>query len=102
MISFKVNATERTLLRFISMRAYGENLIADQTELEMDLAATHANGCPLDFAKLLAFDDFNFGHDIRGIQGHIDRRVTGKLMNCFLPRCAKPVTAKRSRKKEAA
>lgn len=56
--------------------------------LIMDLSATHANGCPLDFAKLLAADDFNFGHDVSGIMRNIDR-LTGKLGNCFVPRCAK-------------
>jgi hypothetical protein len=54
----------------------------------MDLEATHANGCPLDFAKLLACDDFDFLHDIGGIAMHLDRS-TGVLKDCFLPRLAK-------------
>jgi hypothetical protein len=57
----------------------------------MDLMATHANGCPLDFAKLAGFDDFNLVHDVSGIQRHIDRD-TGTLGGCFLPRCALPET----------
>ncbi len=56
-------------------------------DLIMDLSATHSNGCPLDFDKLLGFDDFDFYHDIYGIVKHLDR-TTGKLQNCFLPRCA--------------
>lgn len=56
--------------------------------LRMDLAATHANGCPMDFAKLADTDNFTFAHDIVGIDRHIDR-ATGKLTNFFLPRCAK-------------
>lgn len=44
---------------------------------------------PLDFEKLLAFDNFNFAHDICGIQAHMNR-ATGKIEDCFLPRCAKP------------
>lgn len=56
--------------------------------LIMDLTACHANGCELDFDKLLnKFDDFNFIHDIIGISNHMDR-TTGQLQDCFLPRCA--------------
>lgn len=60
----------------------------DTQGLMMDLDATHSNGCPLDFEQLLTFDDFNFYHDISGIAKHLDRN-TGKLKNCFRPRCAK-------------
>lgn len=63
----------------------------------MDLIATHANGCPMDFAKLLNADDFNFMHDVCGIARHLDRR-TGKLTDFFLPRCA----AKTPRSSQAA
>lgn len=41
----------------------------------------------LDFDKLLNTDNYNFTHDIAGIQGHINR-TTKKLENCFVPRCA--------------
>lgn len=54
----------------------------------MDISATNANGCPLDLAKLLTFGDFDFAHDVWGIRNHIDR-TTGKLMDHFLPRCAR-------------
>jgi hypothetical protein len=63
--------------------------MGDRLSLAMDLTATHANGCPMDFAKLLAADDFNFKHDIVGIVNHIDRR-TGELTDHFFPRCAQP------------
>jgi hypothetical protein len=56
--------------------------------LQLDLTATHLNGCPLDLHKLLQFDDFNFTHDITGIARHLDR-TTGELRDCFVPRCAK-------------
>ena len=59
----------------------------DPLTLHMDLCAVHANGCPLDFGKLLAFSDGDFLHDIRGIQRHINRR-TGALGDCFDPRCS--------------
>lgn len=53
----------------------------------MDVIATHANGNPLDLAKLLSADDFNFEHDMFGICRHLDRS-TGKLLNHFSPRCS--------------
>ena len=58
----------------------------DKQGLEMDILATHLNGCPLNLKKLLETDDFNFMHDILGIGNCIDRN-TGKLKNCFVPRC---------------
>jgi len=51
----------------------------------MDITATHCNGNPLRLNDLLNADDFNFAHDLIGIQQHIDRR-TGKLQDCFVPR----------------
>jgi hypothetical protein len=54
----------------------------------LDLSTCNANGCPLDFEKLLSFPDFDFSHDISGIGRHINRE-TGKLEHCFLPRCAR-------------
>lgn len=57
----------------------------DRLTLLMDVTACHANGTPLRLAELLAADEFNFMHDIGGIQRHIDRK-SGKLRNHFLPR----------------
>ena len=62
-------------------------LKVDWVSLHMDLSACHANGCPLRLNDLLAADDFNFSHDVFGINRHIDRK-TGKLNDCFLPRFA--------------
>ena len=59
----------------------------DKLTLNMDLGAVHVSGCKLDLQKLLDFPDFDFAHDIVGITKHIDRK-TGKLGDCFLPRCA--------------
>ncbi len=66
--------------------AHGVKL--DLLETQMDLSATHAGGCRLNLDKLLAADDFNFMHDITGINRHLDRD-TGKLMHYFTPRCAR-------------
>jgi hypothetical protein len=60
----------------------------DKAGVTMDLNAAHANGCPLDFQKLLDFPDFDFFHDVYGIARHIDRE-TGRIGDCFLPRCAR-------------
>lgn len=53
--------------------------------IQMDITATHLNGCPLRLSELLYADDFNFLHDITGIFNHLDRS-NGQLSNCFLPR----------------
>lgn len=55
----------------------------------MDLTAAHLNGSKLDLLKLVAADDFNFGHDVFGIRRHLDRS-TGKLGGCFVPRFSAP------------
>lgn len=60
--------------------------IKDGLSLHMDVAATHSN-CPLKLKELLSANNFNFAHDVYGIQRHINRE-TGKLENCFLPRFA--------------
>lgn len=44
--------------------------------------------CPLDFDRLLTFDDGNFLHDMSGIYRHFDRQ-TKQLTDCFSPRCSK-------------
>ena len=61
----------------------------DIQSLTMDLTACHSNGCPLDFQRLLDAPDFDFCHDIGGIQRHINR-TTGEIEDCFLPRTAAP------------
>ena len=90
--SFNVSDAEGQLIVKIAHRAYDmqkqRRIYINARDLEMDLTATHANGCPLDLEKFLGAPDFDFLHDVFGIQDHIDRR-TGKLLNCFLPRCAR-------------
>lgn len=58
--------------------------------LVMDLsAADGVNGnLPIDWARLLSADDFNFMHDIGGISRHMNRE-TGELGGCFVPRFTK-------------
>lgn len=59
----------------------------DMLDLHMDLTACHANGCPMDWERLNAADDFTLAHDVGGIQRHINRH-TGRIEDGFLPRCA--------------
>lgn len=59
----------------------------DRLHHSMNLTACHANGCPLDFARMAVADDFNLMHDVYGIDRHIDRE-TGKLGEMFRPRFA--------------
>lgn len=96
-VSFRVSDFDRTLIRSIVSRAFRDkdlrrelDFIADGEDdarqtLTMDLTACHANGCPVDLVRLLDSDDVTFGHDLTGIQRHIDRR-TGRLRRAFGPR----------------
>jgi hypothetical protein len=84
-VSFAVSADDRELVTRIVQRASGMWGSFDKLSLTMDIEACHANGNPLRLADLLAADDFNFSHDVAGINRHIDRN-TGKLMDCFVPR----------------
>ena len=59
----------------------------DFLRMNMDLMATHANGCPLRLSELLAAPDDQFAHDVFGIARYIDRD-TGMLDDCFVPRYA--------------
>jgi hypothetical protein len=86
MPKFKGTTEEIILISKIVKRAnyYGKEAL----NLTMDLEAVHSNGTPLDFAKLLASSLEDFAHDIYGIKNNVDRS-TGKLLDCFMPRCAK-------------
>lgn len=90
-ISFTVSAEESRIIHDIAKRAAEVAEAAgvgyDLLTADMDITATHANGCPLKLRELLAADAFNFSHDIFGIRRHLNRR-TGALENCFLPRYA--------------
>ena len=91
-MKFNTTASEMKLVIQIAKRAVSmasENGVDYKTiDADMDITACHCNGNPLDLEKLLAADDFNFAHDVFGIRNHIDRN-TGKLMNCFVPRCSR-------------
>ena len=92
-VSFHITTADLRLVNQIVGRAlalYASLEIANapsDADLMMDLVATHANGCPMDWSKLLDAKDFDLIHDVGGIVRHINRR-SGKLGGCFFPRCA--------------
>lgn len=95
--SFECAHSERDAANRIARRAFAlrkafaardtSRNIPDVLSMQMDLVATHANGCPLDFQRLEAADDFNLLHDVLGIERHLNRD-TGQLQDFFLPRFA--------------
>lgn len=59
----------------------------DLMTVSMDIEAVHTHGCKLRLDDLFTADDFNFIHDVLGINRHLNRN-SGKLQNHFLPRYA--------------
>jgi hypothetical protein len=90
-VSFAVDDEDRKLIGKIAERAYAMDReangrrAASKIHHNMNVTACHANGNPLRLRDLLAADDFNFAHDVFGIDRHIDRD-TGKLLHHFSPR----------------
>lgn len=88
-VSFTVSTEDSDLIGKIVDRAVAlgrkHRSKFDRMSTRMDVTACHANGNPLRLADLLAADDFNFLHDIVGIERHLNRE-TGKLTACFAPR----------------
>lgn len=69
-------------------RADNLGLLAfDRLSLMMDLNVAF-NQCKIDIDRLNNFDEFNFIHDVVGIQRHINRQ-TGLIEDHFIPRCAR-------------
>lgn len=91
--SFDVSHADAALISQIVDRAericQANGHALDRLSTTMDLTATHANGCPLDLAKLATADDLMVAHDVFGIARHLDRK-TGKLRDFFDPRCSLP------------
>ena len=85
-VNFTVTKKEAAIIAKIVKRAIVAYSPDDPVSLSMDLTACHCNGTPLNLRKLLDAPLDTFGHDVRGISRYIDRS-TGKLTQCFLPRC---------------
>lgn len=62
-------------------------LMFDRMSLIMDIQVAHEQ-FNLKLEELLNASEFDFAHDIAGIQQNIDR-TTKTVGNCFLPRYAK-------------
>ena len=83
---------DQALIEKIVMRAFrhfskGERRQVElaMNELHRDLVMVHCNSCSLDLQRLLDAGEFDFIHDINGIEHYLDRE-TGELTECFLPR----------------
>lgn len=95
-VNWKVTKADAVLINQIAKRAVRMAKEVGHEypfmDAEMDITAAHLNGCPLKLAELLGADDFNFSHDVFGIYRHINR-ADGQLMDCFVPRYARPEKA---------
>lgn len=86
MLSWNASKDEVRLAGLIASRATRlEGQDYEMRDAEMDILATHLNGCPLRLQELLDARDGDFAHDITGIRRFIDRN-TGKLRGEFWPR----------------
>ncbi len=96
MLTFQVMPQDAAAIQRIAARAvklapeFG--LEMDETDVQMDLTACHANGCALDLPKLERARDVDLMHDVCGIDRHLNRG-TGELSRNFVPRCALPEEA---------
>jgi hypothetical protein len=87
--SFDVTQEDSEIIREIVARARKADPDLDALSLTMDITACHASGNPLKLRELLEADDFNFAHDVFGIQNCINRE-SGELTRNFLPRFSVP------------
>lgn len=88
---------EMTMILKIVERADNMGLLYfDKLSLMMDLECANEE-FNLRLDEFLKADDFNFSHDISGIQHHIDRS-TKTFKDCFIPRFAdKSIEAEQSK-----
>lgn len=90
-VSFDVSKDEHSIIAGIADRASAmalQNKVEySAVDAEMDVTATHANGCPLRLRELASAEPFDFAHDVFGIRRHLNRS-TGALEDFFVPRYA--------------
>ena len=95
MVEFNSTKEEHALIAKIVERANDYEIAPDPLSLSMDLDAVNSNGIPLDFERLLSFPEFDFRHDIVGIQNKMNRAGGEPILyDFFLPRCSKPKSQK--------
>jgi hypothetical protein len=90
---FNATLAERDLILRIAQRAQElrkryHGSARDLLDFQVDIEACHCNGTKLDLKKLFESRDNVFIHDVFGIDLHLNR-VTGKLVDGFLPKCAR-------------
>jgi hypothetical protein len=95
----KLSANDRVMIERVVDRA---EELAEELDIEfprlrkqaltMDLMANQTR-CPIDLGLLLDADMGTFGHDVFGVERHMNRR-TGELDGCFVPRTAIPQHAR--------
>lgn len=83
------NTSKKDTLLIFQIASRAQKILGgDASDIAMDITACHMNGNPLRLDELLLADDFNFFHDVCGINKHIDRD-NGKLIHGFMPRYSK-------------
>ena len=87
MIDWNTTEEEFELIKKIASRADQIYRGWGMGKIMMDIEATHCNGCKLRLGELLEANEFDFCHDVFGINANLNRE-TGELENCFLPRYA--------------
>lgn len=83
-------AVARIIARAVALYAAAGDPV-EPIHVRMNLSCVHAT-TPLRLADMADAPDFDFGHDIFGIERHLDKD-TGRLGGCFLPRFARPASA---------
>lgn len=89
MLNWNSTKDESKKAHLIAVRANRLNAEYPVCDAEMDIIATHLNGCPLRLDELLTASDADFAHDVFGIRRFLDRQ-TGALGDCFDPRYSVP------------
>jgi hypothetical protein len=82
-----ITSAELNVIDSIVNRALSIFPDRDRSHVKMDILTTHIGACTLDLNRFLDADDFNFIHDVIGIERHLNRR-TFELEDCFVPRFA--------------
>lgn len=85
MINWTTTKEENKTVKLIAERAGRFKDGYPVVDTEMDILATHLNGCRLRLRDFLKARKSDFSHDIHGIRNCLDR-TTGKLQGVFLPR----------------
>jgi hypothetical protein len=85
----KLSPAELAVIRKIADRAVAlydaHNISVQWFNVVIDIGTCHARVQKLRLSDLLMADDFNFIHDVAGINRHLDRDAK-KLTDCFSPR----------------